>query len=337
MVADEKLPELQKLVENNAGRRLPGERELTAQLGISRPRLRALLHLLESEGLVQRRQGSGTYALPRQNQSLQRVVLLVDAALKLGDDPFFSLAVETLQSRLQAHGAHCLLHRCREADTLLPRCDAILALGHTALLALEMLTAAEKPGLALFATPDYPAGSHLGVLTLADRAAGAMAADRLRQSGATFVMFFGRGSVPAVQQRLEGARAALSGTSVELHVQECGLNFAAGLEQGLKLHQAEPALQQALRQRQVGLIAANDWLALGLRSGLRQEGAGGPVRAPLVSFDALPITASPQLAIESLQVPLETICEDAVAELARLRRGQPGRRISYDLTWRADS
>jgi GntR family transcriptional repressor for pyruvate dehydrogenase complex len=43
------------------GDRLPAERELAAQIGVSRPSLRAGLHALSALGVVQSRHGSGTY------------------------------------------------------------------------------------------------------------------------------------------------------------------------------------------------------------------------------------------------------------------------------------
>jgi DNA-binding GntR family transcriptional regulator len=52
-----------KLAENtwSAGDRLPSEPTLAAELGVSRVTIRAALSRLESEGLVNRRHGSGTY------------------------------------------------------------------------------------------------------------------------------------------------------------------------------------------------------------------------------------------------------------------------------------
>jgi GntR family transcriptional regulator len=47
------------------GRVLPPERELARALGVSRSTLRRALDLLEAEGLLTRRQGSGTYAAQR--------------------------------------------------------------------------------------------------------------------------------------------------------------------------------------------------------------------------------------------------------------------------------
>lgn len=43
------------------GSRIPSERELSTQLGVNRMTLRQALHMLESRGLLVRRQGDGTY------------------------------------------------------------------------------------------------------------------------------------------------------------------------------------------------------------------------------------------------------------------------------------
>lgn len=44
-----------------AGQRLPSERDLAAQFDVSRPSLREAIQKLEAKGLVQRKQGGGTY------------------------------------------------------------------------------------------------------------------------------------------------------------------------------------------------------------------------------------------------------------------------------------
>jgi DNA-binding FadR family transcriptional regulator len=52
-----------------AGSRLPAERDLARQLGVSRPSVREALIALEVEGWVEVRTGSGVYVLDRANRS----------------------------------------------------------------------------------------------------------------------------------------------------------------------------------------------------------------------------------------------------------------------------
>ncbi len=63
-VADRVVGELERIILDGAlkpGERLPAERVLAAQLGVSRPSLREALKTLEVRGLVSIRQGGGTY------------------------------------------------------------------------------------------------------------------------------------------------------------------------------------------------------------------------------------------------------------------------------------
>ena len=55
--------------EFQAGSRLPAERDLAKQLGVSRPSVREALIALEVEGWVEVRTGSGVYVLPRNGGS----------------------------------------------------------------------------------------------------------------------------------------------------------------------------------------------------------------------------------------------------------------------------
>ena len=52
-----------------AGARLPAERDLARQLGVSRPSVREALIALEVEGWVEVRTGSGVYVLDRSQRS----------------------------------------------------------------------------------------------------------------------------------------------------------------------------------------------------------------------------------------------------------------------------
>ncbi|MHC4917486.1 MAG: GntR family transcriptional regulator, partial [Planctomycetota bacterium] len=70
--------------ENLWGQRLMGERELAAALGVGRQTVRAALGDLEAVGLIERRQGSGTYVSERgearKRASVARIAMIADEA-----------------------------------------------------------------------------------------------------------------------------------------------------------------------------------------------------------------------------------------------------------------
>ena len=63
-----------------AGSRLPAERDLAKQLGVSRPSVREALIALEVEGWVEVRTGSGVYVLDRaqHTQSAEKTIAITE-------------------------------------------------------------------------------------------------------------------------------------------------------------------------------------------------------------------------------------------------------------------
>lgn len=84
------------LRETGVGNRLPSERELSEQLGVSRTGLRDRLRLLESVGVIRRQQGSGTYVAPLDPSGLAFAlnVMLASSHLALNDLLSVRIALE---------------------------------------------------------------------------------------------------------------------------------------------------------------------------------------------------------------------------------------------------
>jgi DNA-binding LacI/PurR family transcriptional regulator len=326
---DEKYVALRRLVTEMAGRRLPGERELATQLGLSRPGLRSLLATLETEGLVRRQQGSGTYAVDLQQAGLNTVALLIDKELKLGDDPFFSLLLEQLQAYLQADGISCVIERICERQRPNNLQDGAITLGMAGRTVLETLRPDDPPVLGLFVKAEVPAHAHASVFQLADKEAGAQAARHLIGLQCRELIFIGRCDIPASRERLMGAEETALQAGCRCSFVSCALNYTAGLRLGR-------TIELPSGPEPVGLIVTNDWLAVGLQAGLTSRPASMLPPMHIVSFDGLSITEDPLLGIESLRVPLDTIVTDAIAELRRLRQpGSPvGRSVRYAFYWR---
>ena len=83
-----------------AGERLPTEAELTRRYRMSRQTVRHALRLLAEEGLVQSRQGSGTYATGRTREAAPRQIAVVTSFL---DDYIFPTILHDAQSTFTRH------------------------------------------------------------------------------------------------------------------------------------------------------------------------------------------------------------------------------------------
>jgi GntR family transcriptional regulator len=81
---NEKLGDL--IARTESGGRLPSEPFLARQLGVSRATLREAMRTFETQGLIRRRQGSGTYVLPPTN--------IIDSGLEVLE------SIETLAERI---------------------------------------------------------------------------------------------------------------------------------------------------------------------------------------------------------------------------------------------
>jgi|SRR5438105_2047039 len=95
--------QLRTLIEGGeypVGTRLPPERDLAVQLGVSRPSVREALIALEVEGLVEVRMGSGIYVLDAQPAGTRRIT---------AEAPLETIrARQLIESELAAHAARTM-------------------------------------------------------------------------------------------------------------------------------------------------------------------------------------------------------------------------------------
>ena len=100
-------------------RKLPGEQALAAKLSVSRQTLRQALAVLEQEGLIEKRRGSGSFLCPAAARQDRRIAVI---ATSLSDYIFPSL-LKDVQACLSAQGFSVVIHATensirRERDIL---------------------------------------------------------------------------------------------------------------------------------------------------------------------------------------------------------------------------
>ncbi len=328
--ADQTHEAIQRLARAIPGLKLPGERELAEKYEVSRQHIRRVLARLAAEGVIERRQGSGTYAALLKPETMRRIGLWIDKRLRLRDDPFFTLMIERILHACHDDNIRCTVERVDENHP--PRAweDGILTLGMAAATLLPRLSAQDPPAVGLFVDFALRPGSHISLLQMDDFGAGHNAAQWLASTGCSRLVFVGRMGLPVSDARLAGAREASTRLGIELDAIDARMNYPAGLTVGsdMKLSSSE----------KIGVFCANDWLALGVHAGLSGR-ASTRDRVVMAGVDGLPVVADPRVAVRSLRAPLETIASDALAELRRLSGFPPvgGRVVRYPLTWADES
>ncbi|HOA25517.1 MAG: GntR family transcriptional regulator [Aggregatilineales bacterium] len=94
---------LRKLLQRSeyiTGGRLPSEPELAAQFGVSRGTIREALAMLEREGMIFRRHGSGTYV----NKHALRIQARIEAALEFSEllrQAGFDASIQLVQAEIE--------------------------------------------------------------------------------------------------------------------------------------------------------------------------------------------------------------------------------------------
>jgi GntR family transcriptional repressor for pyruvate dehydrogenase complex len=94
-----------------AGDRLPAERELSVQLGVSRASLREAIHKLAARGMIESRQGGGTFVTDRLDSSFGNPWEEI-----LRDHPGVHEDMLEFRHMLEARAAECAAMRATAAD-----------------------------------------------------------------------------------------------------------------------------------------------------------------------------------------------------------------------------
>jgi GntR family transcriptional regulator of arabinose operon len=311
------------------GDKLPAEVELVEQFGASRPTVGRALAKLESEGLVQRRAGSGTFVNSQSHPEAYVFGLLIP---ELGQTEIFEPICQGM-SRARVGSHHELLwgptlHSGAPKELQAERlCESYLKRGVSGIFfaPLELSGGKDEVNLRITRALDearvplvlldrdiyeYPKRSHYDLVGIDNRRAGFTITEHLLLSGCKRIVFFALpNSAPTVNARICGYREAMAAhlRSEAVELVEFGDPTDISAIRNL-LHRLRPE----------AFVCANDYTAAQLMTTLNTVGVNIPSQVRIVGMDDVKYASL-------LQVPLTTIhqpCQDigATALLAMLDR-----------------
>ena len=254
--------------------RIEPERDLAARLKVSRISLRAAITTLVDEGLLLRKQGSGTYILPV--PSPQMVDLIAAPDIK-PQDPFYSEFFAEFSRYLAEHSMHLrLLH-----PDQLPTCSTpnpLIVVGRMDDRLIRTLRATHSRAIA---TESYPDAVGICQLCFDDYQIGVEAASVLVERGHRRVVHLaGPPIYSSALKRRQGFVDRLKALKFDAEVIEGKMNWESGYELG-----KQAARLASGRKAATAVFAANDWMALGLMQRLREEGLQVPDRVSVIGCD----------------------------------------------------
>jgi DNA-binding LacI/PurR family transcriptional regulator len=335
------------------GSKLPSENELVEQFSASRPTVGRALAQLESEGLIQRRAGSGTFASPQIQQKRLAFGLLIP---ELGVTEVFEPICQGI-SRARVGVHHDLIwgplfeHDAPKEIQAERLCEYYLNrdLSGIFFAPLELSEGKDLVNQRIVQAFDdasipvvlldrdiceYPARSRYDLVGIDNRRAGRVVTEHLLENGAKRIIFFGRpDSAPTVRMRSLGYAEAIreSNTTVTAEPQIVLADPIDVSSVQQMLHSLHPD----------AIVCANDYTAALLMTVLTGLGVQIPDDIRITGVDDVKYAALLQVPLTSIHQPCAKIGYSALLAMhERVAHPElPARDIllNFDLVVRASS
>lgn len=330
----------QKIIEGifNPGNKLPSEYELQNQFQVSRQTVRNALEVLEKQGFVRGRQGSGTYVIDREAEERQKskriavVTTYVDNYIfpKIIQGIENVLAKEGFQVQIAFTGNHIWREEAVLKDLLEQDLRGIIIETTKSALPnpnLPLYYRLQEKGIPiLFINSCYPELT-CPVVSLQDEAAGRLAAECLLSHGHTKIGGFFKLDDGQGIRRYRGFLEALRGAGIR------------PLEENILWFDTEDALDfNGMEERIVkrlgsctGILCYNDSTAFEVIEIWKRHGISVPEDVSVVSVDDTDLAMLGEVGLTSVHHPKEKLGEKAAKQLiSMIRSNMPGASYEFE-------
>ena len=324
------------------GQTLMTEEELRMRFDVSRQTIRQAISLLEADGLVDRRRGSGTYVRhgPRRRQGIIHVGVITTFIT----DYIFPSIAQGIESVLNENGAALSLNAMyNDVKTERDILERMLEEPVDGLIMEGCRTAKETPNRdvlskfaqrnipVLFVNGYYPGMEHIPHVVMDDYNGGRMAATTALDKGYTRPAGLFKTDDLQGTERLNGFLDELHARGIEVP-EERLLCFSTEERNDLCDSAKGRALQDLLmRQEADCLICYNDIFAAQFMASLQEKGLKIPEQLGIMGFDNATFSAMLQPALTTLGHPKDQFGALAAQKILRMIAGE--REASTNMSW----
>ena len=277
LLRDELSEKLREIIEPQRGERpvkIASERTLAETLGVSRLSLRAAISDLVAEGLLFRKQGSGTFIVPR--VKLDSIDLYLAPGIK-PKDPFYQDFI-TIFSRSIGKRSISLRHIDSHVVHVAPSDNPVVIVG---LAPQDEILRLKQRYRHMVSVQSYPEVLDIAQIFFDDYLIGRRAGQVLREYGHRRVIHIaGPTAYPSAAERLRGFSDSAAAGGIAARIIHGKMNWSSGYALGDEVYDLVRGDFDA-----TAVFAANDWLALGLISRLVEHGVAVPEELSVIGCD----------------------------------------------------
>ena len=323
------------------GQTLMTEEELRVRFDVSRQTIRQAISLLEDDGLVDRRRGSGTYVRhgPRRRQGIVHVGVITTFIT----DYIFPSITQGMETVLNENGAVLSLNAMyNDVNTERNILERMLEEPVDGLIMEGCRTAKETPNRdllerfaqrnipVLFVNGYYPGMEHIPHVVMDDYGGGRMAAKTALDRGYSRPAGLFKTDDLQGMQRLTGFKDELEARGITVP-EERLLCFSTEERNDLVDSPKGKALLEVLKRKEADcLVCYNDIFAAQFLAKLQEQGVKVPEDLGLIGFDNATFSGMLQPGLTTLGHPKEAFGALAAKKILRMIAGEKEESVSMD-------
>jgi GntR family transcriptional regulator, arabinose operon transcriptional repressor len=322
------------------GDKLPSENDLADSYGASRSTIIRALRAVEEQGLIERRQGSGSFVTRKALQPIGRSAP-IGLIKTVQSGRYADSIVDQIQNRLslllQHRGSALIVHAIDKTDDPATAAQNILQqnvagiflvpmpLDHSTQTNQQLTQAIAGNGrpIVLLDTDvaPPPQRSQFDLVGVDNRRCGYLLTEHLLKLGLKRILFLGIKPAPStVAERQLGYREAMQDHGIQPTAEWICETAADDVSESL--------VTEMLRQEPEGVVCKSDEFAALLMHKLAAMGVKVPQDIKIVGFDDRPIASLLPVTLTTIRQPVSELAETAL-QLMDTRMAQPTRAASY--------